>query len=141
MSKERAPNMHTGMLILYTVECALLFVTWMTLPLIVTATRRVPSGDHAIPPTFYSMVSTRQKREQTGTHSIIALRSVHFCLRGNVGDAEGIVLTASCHQSAVGGNRTPPHLQTQPASDQQHIKSKERRTSFQCGFIVAFLTS
>ena len=35
------------MLISYTVECAFLFVTWTTLPLSVTATRCVPSGDHA----------------------------------------------------------------------------------------------
>ena len=39
--------MHTGLSILYTVECALLSVTWMTSPLHVTPTRRVPSGDHA----------------------------------------------------------------------------------------------
>ena len=38
---------HTTVLISYTVECAFLFVTWTTLPLSVTATRRVPSGDHA----------------------------------------------------------------------------------------------
>ena len=54
MSKERAANMmHTVVLILYTVECALLFVTWMTLPPVVTATRRNPSGDHATSHTLH----------------------------------------------------------------------------------------
>ena len=83
----------------------------------------------------------QNKKGQMGTYSIITLRSVHRCLCGNIDDAECIVITASCHQSAVGGNRTRIHLQTQSASDQQHIKSKERRTLYVCSPIVAFLTN
>ena len=46
--------MRTATSLLYTIECALLFVTWMTLEgssqeVPVTATRRFPSGDHAKP--------------------------------------------------------------------------------------------
>ena len=117
---------HTPLTILYTVECALLFVTWMTLPLYVTATRRFPSGDHA---TSYTLMRRQIKKKEAhpGTYNSITLRSIHFCLRGNIGDAECLVITASCHQSAVGGNRTPPHLQTQSESDQQHIAMGERR--------------
>ena len=144
MSKERAANMmHTFALIECTVECALLLVTWMTRPLSslpVTATRRVPSGDHATSINL-ALMWCQNKEGQTNTYIIITPHSVHPCPRGNIGDTECLVMTASRHQSAVGGNRTRIHLQTQSASDQQHIKSKERRTLYVCSPIVAFLTN
>jgi len=70
MSKERAINrVRTAALELYTVACALLFVTWMTLPPIVTATRRVPSGDHATFHTCHVVVKSQNKREQKAAHT------------------------------------------------------------------------
>ena len=67
MSKGREANMtHTDVLTLYTVECVLLFVTWMTLPPPVTATRRVPSGDHATTDTL-TWCQIKKKKGQPGT--------------------------------------------------------------------------
>ena len=137
--------MHTSLLILYTVECALLLVTSMTLPPFVTATRRVPSGDHAISRTLLIVASVCQnKGGQMGTYTTITLRSVQFFLRGNVGDAKRHAPTASCYQSAIGENRTRPHLQTQSsASDQQQLQHImiEIRTESVCNLVAARLTS
>lgn len=101
--------MRTFVLILYTVECELLFVTWMTRPSLVTATRRLPSGDHATPYAFNKMTSAH--KGQKDAYMIITVCCVHLCLCGKLGDAERTVKTASCQQSAAGGNRTPSQLQ------------------------------
>ena len=127
----------TRMLILYTVECTLLFVTSMTSPSSVTPKRRVPSGDHA---TSFTLRDGQNQREQRGTYITTTLYSVHRCLCGDVGDAERIITTTSCHQCAVGGNRTPIELQTQPASDQQPIEVRHL-TSDVCNLKVAFFSS
>jgi len=55
--------------IVYTVECALLFVTWMTLPLRVTAARRFPSGDHATSHTCDAPMSKHRKEKRAHTTS------------------------------------------------------------------------
>ena len=125
--------------ILYTVECALLFVIWMTLPSPVTATRRVPSGDHATP---YTLMWCQKKKGLTGTYRIITLRSVHLFLRGNVDDAECQVKTAGCHQRAVGRNRTRQHLHSKQNQTSTTLQAKEnKRTRYECNLQVAFLTS
>ena len=114
--------MRTLWSILYTVECALLFMTWMILPPPVTATRRVPSGDHA---TLYILVWCEKKEGQTGTYFTITLRSVHLFLRGNVADEECQVKTASCHQCAVSRNRTRLHLHSVRIRPASHYKQRK----------------
>ena len=128
---------HTALSILYTDECALLFVTWKTLPPVVTAIRVFLSDDQATP---HTLMKCQNKTGQKSTHLTITLCSVHLFLRGNIGDAERLVVTTRCHPRAVGGNRAPLNLKTRSPSDQQLI-TQNKRTPSVCSSIFALVAN